>query len=475
MSTGKKLDLQRPTGTRDFLPKDMRKHRTVEKTVRGILESFGFEEVMTPTFEFLDLFLIRSGEKFREAVFSFNTPKVQSSIDEEIPPEDAKAFVLRPEFTAPVCRFYNQNEINIYPKPVKIFYVGPCFRYDKPAPGRFREFFQVGVEMFGITSALADAEIIIVALTAVNRLGINDYILRINDMNILRALLQDFALDEEIQDKVIGLVDKANSDTIKAKLGFLETDPDDIMREYAEDLEKIGLSGELIPLLRELLFLNGRAEHVLPRAKEVFAGREQALQAIEESSLLAVEQYLDSIGIMSFNVDLSIARGLDYYTGIVFEIDSPSLGKQKQICGGGRYDKLIKEFGGDDTPATGFAFGLDRLVLAAEANGALQEDQERPRAEIFLFGFSTDVAPELLKVQQRLIAEGFSVELNLGERKVKSALSFASRLNFHYAMMIGEKEIMESKVTLKNLASEEQVVLSIDAAIAAMKNELRKK
>ncbi len=449
----------------------MRKHRKVERIVRESLEAFGFEEIMTPTFEFFDLFLVKSGEKFREETFTFKAPKAE---DSELASEDARTFILRPEFTAPVCRFYVQSDLNTVPKPLKIFYVGPVFRYDKPAPGRYREFFQFGVEVFGIPGAIADAEIMYVATSIVKKLGIKDQLLRMNDLNILRELLQENSVKEGVQDKVIGLMDKANGDTIKFKLGLLDdTTPDAIEAVFTDALNDLGLGTSLVSTLKQFLYLNGSFEgDVLPRARQVLAVYPKALQALESSNLLRTEQLLDASGITSRVVDLSLARGLDYYTGLVFEIDSPSLGKQKQICGGGRYDRLIREFGGDDTPATGFAFGLDRLVIAAEKNGALVAEADATRADVFLFAFKPDLVPEAFKLQAKLIESGVKVELSITDWSVKRALQFASKLAFPFAILLGEKEWKDGKVALKNLKSEQQEIVTLDHAIAIVKKTI---
>jgi len=470
----KKLDLSRPTGTRDFLPTDLRKHRKVERIVRESLEMFGFEEIMTPTFEFFDLFLVKSGEKFREESFTFKAPRAQQeSADKELTSDDTRTFVLRPEFTAPVCRFYIQSDLNSVPKPLKIYYVGPVFRYDKPAPGRYREFFQFGVEVFGIPGAIADAEIMYVATSIVQKLGIKDYILRMNDLNILRELLQEKAVKEEIQDKVIGLMDKANGDTIKFNMGLLDdTTQEAIDAGFTDALNGLGLEESLVSTLKQFLNLNGSFKSdVLFRARQVLAAYPKALQALESSTLLRAEQLLDAGGIKSRVVDLSLARGLDYYTGLVFEIDSPSLGKQKQICGGGRYDRLIRDFGGDDTPATGFAFGLDRLVLAAENNDALKMEA-MSRADVFLFAFTPDLVPEAFKLQAKLIENGIKVEFSITDWNVKRALQCASKLAFPFAILLGEKEWKDGKVALKNLISTKQEVVTLDQAIAIMKRTL---
>ncbi|MFX0098194.1 MAG: histidine--tRNA ligase [Candidatus Hodarchaeota archaeon] len=473
-SPGKKLDLSRPTGFRDFLPSDVKKFRRVEEIAKTTIESFGFEEIQTPIVEFQDLFLVRSGEKFKDYSFTFKTPKfrdIEAGLIEG-EPGDAKTFVLRPEFTAGVCRFYNQNEINRYPKPVKIYYLGPCFRYDKPAPGRYREFYQLGVELFGSATAKSDAEVIILATRTVEKLGIKDYKVRINDLNILRALLNEFDINEVIQDKIIGLMDNANGDMVKLGLGFIETTQEKIVDGFMDDLNRLDLSMELITLLKEMLLLSGRYDDIKVKALEIFKDKPGTIEALESSNLTTIENMLSEVCIESYVVDLSLARGLDYYTGIVFEIDSPSIGKQKQICGGGRYDRLIEEFGGESIPATGFAFGVDRLVLAAEANGSLDLEESSRRADVFLYAFKDEHSKHLFTIQDRLLSEGIKVELNVMDWNIRKALSFASKLGFKFAIILGEKEIEESTVTLKNLDTEDQDVMPMDEAIKKIKNTL---
>ncbi|MHC1591683.1 MAG: histidine--tRNA ligase [Candidatus Helarchaeales archaeon] len=479
-TTSKKLDLNRPAGFRDFLPGELRMLRTVESIVRRSIESYGYEEIQTPIVEFLDLFLIRSGEKFKQDTFTFKTPKYNKATIEsydageagDVDASDAKTLVLRPEFTAGVCRFYIQNKISRSPKPVKIYYIGPCFRYDKPAPGRYRQFVQIGVEMFGADGAMADAEIIVVAMNTVKKIGIPDLVLRINDLNILRGLLVDFGISGEVQDKVIASMDKANGDLIKLELGFIDGIKEEIIEIFIKELDQMGLSHEAISLLEQMLYMNGSFKDIKPRVETLFEGKVNARAAIESSNLLVIEAILEGMGISSFVVDLSLARGLDYYTGIVFEIDSPSLGKQKQICGGGRYNRLIEEFGGESTPATGFAFGLDRLALAAGITGALNDKVDKSRSQVFIFAFSTDLAKELFKVQDALISKGIPAEVNVMKAKLRRALAFASKMGFQFAIIIGKREIDQGTITLKNLKTEIQQVITLEEAIDVIKNEI---
>ncbi|MBD3187368.1 histidine--tRNA ligase [Candidatus Bathyarchaeota archaeon] len=457
-----KLDLSRPTGFRDLMPADMRQYRQVETKIRQVIEGFGFEEIRTPMVEFLDLFLVRSGEKFKEDSFTFTVPTARNDDASE---EDRKLLVLRPEFTAGVCRFFIQNHISRDPKPVKIYYIGPCFRYDKPAPGRYREFVQVGVEILGARGAAADAEVLIVAMKTALAAGIQDAILRINDLNILRALLKDFAIKDRHQDEIIALMDKANGDTIKATLGVIDADPASIRDELDRGLDQLGVNAALSKILQEFLSLDGAFKQVSTKARQILESCPLAMNALDETPLGEIEGILQSTGIDSFKIDLSLARGLDYYTGVVFEIDSPCLGKQKQVCGGGRYDNLVAEFGGEDIPATGFALGLDRYILAAREHGSFDEGILEKRAFVFLYCFHDALLPNLFKIQERFISAGIPSEINLMGGKVRRALSFASKKAFDFAIILGDKEAEQDMVTVKDLKTGDQELLNVTAAL----------
>ena len=210
------LNLQKPTGTLDLLPEDMDKRRWITRFIEDHFRSFGFQQIMIPTYDFFNLYRLRSGEKIINDIFTFYDPP---SHKKEVNPE---LYALRPEFTAPLCRFYITSELMYRPKPQKLFYVGTCFRYDEPQPGRYREFTQAGVELFGSDSYTADAEIIVLAMQLMEKLGIQEYLLRINDLTFLRTYLEEQHIHEEMQNKIFGVIDKIASYMRKVEIKRLK-------------------------------------------------------------------------------------------------------------------------------------------------------------------------------------------------------------------------------------------------------------
>lgn len=451
-------DVKRPKGTRDFMPQDMLLRRRVEAVVRGTFESFGFAEIQTPTFETLALFQVRSGEKFREDIFRFVNPTKDSGEEATV------EFCLRPELTAPTCRFFVSGDLGATTKPMKAYYMGSCFRYDKPAPGRYREFFQAGVELFGSSSVKADAEVVTVAATVLKRLGIPSFRIQLNDLAVLRTFLGELGLGDEGQAKVLSLVDNAGSDLAKCRLGALgpEVTETDIIREYEVGL-RVWLPNEVIPLMMDLLELRGGVE-VVGKAKDLFKDYPLTLAALEQSGANTIFTYLEASGVTDVVLDFSIARGLDYYTGLVFEVDVDELGGQKQVCGGGRYDRLVAEYGGHDTPATGFAFGLDRLVQCVELfqTSTMPSELDQARSDVLVKLLTDDVALEA-QLTLGLREAGLRVEDDLMDRKMGKAFAAASKMGIPFVVVLGKREVSQGQVSVKNMVTGTQELVPLDA------------
>jgi histidyl-tRNA synthetase len=386
---------QAPRGTRDFLPDDMAIRNQVERTVRTVLESFGYQQVQTPTYEQYDLLAAGAGERLREELFTFAS--------------DAGRFALRPEMTAPVCRLVASGLLAHFPRPYKLYYFGPCFRYCRPLPGRHREFVQTGVELVGAEGPLADAEVVALAVHVLIALGIEQFTLQIGDAGILRSLLANLE-DESDVSRVLsevdrlarllarsgelsrqGLLSPEDRDFLEAVAGGLlrlqqevgytgprpltvgETSPPvegrdlwvDRLLATAEDTYRTawtsrGLTSTTADQLLRLARLCGPPEEVFPAARQLLADT-PAIPFLEE--LARVGDWLVALGVSGFTVALGMTRQLAFYTGTVFEI-APMTGAWQQLCGGGRYDRLVEAFGGPPTPATGLAFHFDRLVEA---------------------------------------------------------------------------------------------------------------
>lgn len=465
MSEKVKIDIKRPRGTRDFMPREMTLRRNVESIIRENFSLFGFQEIQTPIFEQLTLFELRSGDKFREDIFHFVNPTKDDSEDQTV------EFCLRPELTAPTCRFFVTEDLGASPKPVKAFYLGPCFRYDKPAPGRYREFYQAGIELFGASNPRSDAEVIEVAASTLEQLGIDKYRIQMSDMSILRSFLTGLDLDKDKQSKIIGIIDNTGSDIAKLQIGSIEGSEEDFVKQFISDLS-IYVEKPIVDLLEKLLYLKGGID-VLEKAKVLFKDYPETVEAIASSSLNTVYSILQLNNYGEIVIDFSIARGLDYYTGLVFEIDVVELGAQKQVCGGGRYDKLIKEYGGSDTPATGFGLGFDRLVQCVELfkTKALPSQDQLVRSDVLVKMMEQDIQTEV-ELVKGLRSAGIRVEVDLVDKSMKKLFAFASKVEIPFVIVIGKRELANKEITIKDMKAEKQETLPLN--ITEIVNYIRK-
>ena len=397
MATRKVTSIIRPRGTRDFTPEEMRKRRFVELQLRQIAELWGYREIATPAFEPLELFTVKSGEAIVEEIYSFKD-------------KAGRSLALRPELTAPVTRMY-VNELQSYPKPLKFYYFGDCFRYERPQSGRYRQFWQFGVELIGSTRPEADAEVIALSQALLECVGLGVDI-HIGYLDVLRAVFCE--LDDETCALAMRLIDKGDLESLKG-----------------------------IP--------NGNA------AIKIIEGTDPLSEAeniMDISHLLTVLELLDSLGII-YTVDFSIARGLEYYTGIVFEAYTEGLGAQNQVLGGGSY-RLAHLFGGEDVPATGFGVGFDRVMAAVDV-----EIKEPVRVMVIS---TEDTRREALKVVNRLRSH-ISADIDLMGRKMAAQLSSANAQGFDYAIFVGHREIMLGNLTLRDLNTGKQDSLTVDEIV----------
>ncbi|MCK5024608.1 MAG: histidine--tRNA ligase [Thermoplasmata archaeon] len=404
-------EFQRPRGTRDFGPEEMAKRQFVESEMRETARLFGFGEVMTPTFESTDLFIAKSGEDIVGELYAFED-------------KGNRNIALRPELTASVMRFY-VNEMQSLPKPVKVFYYGNMFRYERPQAGRYREFFQFGAELIGAPSIEADAEVIALALATLKNIGLEDVVVRIGHLSILQSILDRTTISESEKRECRRIIDKGEIDKLKSIL------PDDAINEL------------------NMLFSNpDKVSSVL----NTYPGVDYLRQLLNR---------LKAYGFTNCTVDFSVARGLDYYTGMVFEIDAPSLGAEKQICGGGAY-KLADLFGGQEVNSTGFAFGFDRIILALE-NSEVEVPKQMLNAYILPIGDSARLpATEIL---MKLRNAGISTDMDLMGRNMSKAMKYANNIGAQKVIIIGEKELTEESVTVRDMKSGEQELVSISKIV----------
>lgn len=419
------MEFTRPRGTRDFFPEEMEKRRWVEAKIRNTFENFGYGEILTPTFEHINLITAKSGEDIVEHLYTF--------VD-----RGKRKLVLRPELTAPVMRAY-VNELQSQAKPVKLYYIANCFRYERPQSGRYREFWQAGIELIGSPGAEAEAEVIALAYTILKNLNLKDFTMHIGNIGLLRKFLKNLGITE--QSNFLALIDKKEHDELEKQLKFY------------------GVKTEDRKLFFKIINLKGNTRETVARVRELFQDREilKEMDRFEETL-----NYIDNLGV-DYSVNFGIARGLDYYTGMVFEIYAQKLGAEKQICGGGSYS-LTETFGGKATPTCGFAIGFDRLILALDKYG-VKAGSDNGHG-VYVIPVSQEFIAYAMKITSD-IREYKACEMELKRRKLGKALSYASKKGFEYVVIVGE-EIIDSKIILKNLISKEQVEIDISKMKTAL-------
>ena len=410
---------QIPRGTRDITPEEMQKRRYVEEVMRSTFNTFGYREIQTPTFETLELFTAKSGETIVEELYSFTD-------------KGGRELALRPELTAPVIRFY-VDKLQMEPKPLKLFYFGNCYRYDRPQKGRYREFKQAGCEIIGTDTSEAYAELIAMAYNILKKVGLKNLELNIGELNILSSIFKRFNLSKDQQKYLTPLIDKSLFEDV-----FVALKDFGIKNEDANALTEILQTSDIKKI--ENFIKDGDA------AKKELTELKKIIDLLEKS-----------LGIKNYKIKMSIVRGLDYYKGLVFEIEAPSLGAEKQLCGGGAYE-LIRLFGGKETPTAGFAIGFDRTILALESEGFKFPTY---RLDVFVIPVNDDMIKKSLEITQNLRNQGVSADLDLLRRGISKSLKYASSINAKKAIIVGPKELEQDKVTIRDMNTGKQEMVKI--------------
>ena len=404
-----------PKGTKDILPESSEKWQYIEDTFRKICKQYGAEEIRTPMFEHTELFRRGVGDTtdiVQKEMYTF---------------EDlaGRSISLKPEGTAGVVRSYIENKLYAQTKPSKLSYITPCFRYERPQAGRLREFHQMGIEILGTGSMMADTEAIILAMDFFDALGVGELELLINSIGCpeCRATYKK-ALQDFLRPKYDELCDVCKDRFERNPMRILDC--------------KVPSCGEI--------------SKDAPRMIDYLC--EDCSTAFEELKL-----NLDSVGI-EYIVDSDIVRGLDYYTKTAFEIVTNTIGAQGTVCGGGRYDHLVEALGGPDVPGIGFALGIERLMIVMEATEAYLP--EPSSTDLFIAFMGNAGKAEALKLTHELRKEGFRVVTDVAERNLKGQFKYADRLSARFTAVIGDDEIAAGEVTLKDMSNSEQKRVSKD-------------
>ena len=414
-----------PRGTHDITPSEMKNWRRVEKAARDICDLYHYGEIRTPIFEHTELFLRGIGE---------TTDVVQKEMY-TFTDRGGRSVTLRPENTAAVVRSYLEQKLYADSQAAKLFYIGPMFRYDRPQAGRLRQFHQFGIEAIGPVGPSVDAEIIMLAVRFFESLGLTNLNLLINSVGCpkcrpqYRLLLQEF-----LRDKRADLCENCQSRFDRNPMRILDCKEE--------------------------------------KCNRLSTGAPQMIDCLCEECtehLAGLRQYLEAAGL-TYTLNPRLVRGLDYYTKTAFEIQYPLLGAQSAVCGGGRYDGLIEECGGPSTPGIGFAIGLERVLLAMEKQELLDPFEDAVPVWVIPIG-SMSVLPAF-SLLNRLRELGIPSDMDHAGRSLKSQMKQANRTQARYVAMIGEDEARTNQVTLKNMSTGEQSLMSADEAINQLKQEM---
>jgi len=404
------------TGTKDILPSDIPRWKYLEKTVERIFSAFNYKEIRTPIFEETLLFARGIGEETDIVGKEMYTFKDRS---------DA-SLTLKPEMTAAVVRAYLEHSLGAQQSLVKLFYVSPMFRQERPQAGRFRQFHQFGAEAIGSQSPLLDTEMIQMSYEILKSLGLKNLTVKINSLGTpetrekYKQLLKNFLIDKK---------DKLSEDSRRR----FETN---ILRIFDSKVES---DQKIIKDAPRLI------DHLDEESKNDFE---------------VVKDQLKKSGI-PFEIDSSLVRGLDYYSKLTFEIDSGSVGAQTALCGGGRYDLLIETLGGKPTPATGFAAGIERILLACENEKSFAIPETV--IDVYLIRIDNELESFISELAGKLRKENLSVDFDYLQRSVKAQMREANKLNAKYVLFIGGDEYKEGLMNLKNMSTGMEEKFKLDS------------
>lgn len=405
-------------GTKDVLPNDVHKNQYIESTCLSVASNYGYKEIRTPVFEHTELFQRGVGDTtdvVQKEMYTFDD-------------KGGRSITLRPEGTAGSARSFLESGLCNEALPQKVCYLTSCYRYEKPQAGRLREFHQFGIECFGATSPLADAEMISLAKQVFDELGIKDLHLEINSIGCPTCRAEYHkALKEYFASRVDELCDTCKDRLDRNPMRILDC-KSPVCSEIAKDAPVV-------------------LDYLCDECKEHFE---------------SVKSYLDAMNI-EYTVNPQIVRGLDYYTKTVFEFVADSIGAQGTVCGGGRYDGLIEELGGQKTPSLGFGMGLERLQLVMEAQDCDFPEPEKP--DLFIVALGDKATLKAVEIAKDMRDEGFSVLYDLNARSLRAQMKYADKMGARFNVVIGDNEVDEGVAELKNMATGDKSAIKLETFV----------
>ncbi|MFX1559206.1 MAG: histidine--tRNA ligase [Promethearchaeota archaeon] len=409
-------------GMRDLMGPEMEVRNYLMSTAVEIFELYGYEPLDSPVMELWETLSAKGGEEVEAETFKFTD-------------KGERAVGLRFDLTVPLARIVATNPH--LPKPFKRYALGKAWRYDRPQAGRYREFEQADVDVVGTPSPAADAEVVLIALEFLKRVLGTDYMIRINNRKVLRGMTEKAGVPDELAFECFRAIDKLD------KIG-----KEGVLKE----LEERGIGEDQSSFLIDAITIKGSGLKALDKFRGFLKGSAIGIGGVDELSLMA--EIFEESGVDEWiEFDMSLARGLDYYTGPVFEgryLGKPVVGS---ILGGGRYDNLIEKFGGQTTPATGISLGIGRLIEVVLARGTGKE--LRRQLDVFIAPIKRSMVRYATSFQTMLVRAGVSCEVDLMERPLKRLLEQADLRNAKFTVIVGERDLSKDQISVRNMTSKE--------------------
>ncbi|GAA4231783.1 histidine--tRNA ligase [Postechiella marina] len=449
-----------PKGTRDFNPEQVAKRNYIFNNIRNAFQTFGFQPIETPSFENSDTLMGKYGEEGDRLIFKIlnsgdylskaNTEAYDEKNSNKLTPSISEK-ALRYDLTVPFARYVvqHQNEIEF---PFKRYQIQPVWRADRPQKGRFREFFQCDADVVGSKSLWQEVEFIQLYDTVFSALKLDGVTIKINNRKILSGIAEVIGASDKLIDFTVALdkLDKIGEEKVKEEM-------------LKKDIPQSG-----IDKLQPLFSLTGNFESQIKSLKSILASSTEGLKGVEE--LQFINKAIQELGLKTavLQLDVTLARGLNYYTGAIFEVSAPKNVKMGSIGGGGRYDDLTGIFGMKDVSGVGISFGLDRIYLVLEELGLFPETVSK-NIEVLFINFGDKEALFSLKAIKTLRENGINAELYPDAAKMKKQMNHANKREIPFVVLVGEQEIESNNYTLKNMVSGEQDNVSITTLIEKIK------
>jgi histidyl-tRNA synthetase len=429
-------------GMRDLMGPEMEIRNYLMTTAVEIFELYGYEPLDSPVMELWETLSAKGGEDVEAETFKF-TDKGEREVG------------LRFDLTVPLARIVATNPH--LPKPFKRYALGKAWRYDRPQAGRYREFEQADVDIVGTPSPAADAEVVLIALEFLKRVLGSDYVIRINNRKVLRGMTEKAGVSDDLAFECFRAIDKLD------KIG-----KEGVLKE----LDERGVGKEQSNFLIDAISVRGKGMRVLDKFRELLEGSDTGIEGVDELKLMA--EIFEESGVSDrIEFDMSLARGLDYYTGPVFEgsyLGEPSVGA---VLGGGRYDQLIEKFGGQANPATGISLGIGRLIEVVLARGKMKELAKQ--LDVFIAPIKRPMLRYAASFQTRLVQTGVSCEVDLMDRNLNRLLEQADMKNARFTVIVGKRDMNKGEISVRNMTTKETEQVRTETLVDYLLKALDKK